>query len=160
MTKTISARLAALRAKQNPHLATASTARRSAKSAPIGKARPIAKAARRPSTESASARVRAVIASTAYQGREAQAEALLLASCEAAARLKTSSEIISELSRRPTDADIAKARAEREQKAAADGWSKAVEHANSLAGHDAGRAANKTDPHGWAKAVALANGGR
>lgn len=159
-SKSISERLAAIRAKQHPglHKPTARPAAPTGCAAPRRrKAAPAKAKAPGISRETPSARAGAVLAGSAAKGRERQAEALLLASCDPNPRFVSAEAIIAELARRPTDAEMAKALAIADQEKIARGWSKAVGEANALAGHGA-EAGSAADPHGWAKAVEFANG--
>lgn len=74
------------------------------------------------------ARLRAsnVMRSAAYQGREKQAAALLLASCDHGSRFTSSTAIVAELKTRPSDAELAAQQARATQADIEAAWSNAA----------------------------------
>lgn len=96
--------------------------------------------------EAAKARHAAVMASAHVHGREKQASKFLMASCNASAEFRTSTAIIAQLAKLPTDAQLAAVEKHLRSKAAQKVWNRAY-------GIDEPKAASAAKPMSKAQAV-------
>ena len=104
----ISARLAKHREKNGRAIPLAAPAKAAAVAKHSRPATPSAAAARQAVVETPKARATAVMASQAFKGRERQGEELLMASCARNAKVRSSAQVIAELSKRCSDAELAR----------------------------------------------------
>ncbi len=125
----ISQRLAALRHNERGRVTASRPA--AAQSPADCKRREIATA-----RSEARARAAAVMASSAYAGREQQAAELLLASCDRNAKLKTSTAIIAELRSRCSDSERDRRQRASRQAAIDASWDRAIAGLNRRNGFE------------------------